>query len=32
VAEKTIDKIIATEPDAEFEQALRQALRFMIKG
>jgi Holliday junction DNA helicase RuvA len=32
VAEKTIDKIIAAEPDAEFEQALRQALRFMIKG
>jgi holliday junction DNA helicase RuvA len=32
VAEKTIDKIIAAEPDVEFEQALRQALRFMIKG
>jgi holliday junction DNA helicase RuvA len=32
VAEKTIDKIVAAEPEAEFEQALRQALRFMIKG
>jgi Holliday junction DNA helicase RuvA len=32
LAEKTIDKVIAADPDAGFEQALRQALRSMMKG
>lgn len=32
VAERAIDRVIKTTPDAGFEQALREALRSMMKG